>query len=244
MIRLRVDTGQSETIRSLATDAVLGRDRSVEGVSIAFDGENLFCSTVVEGSPHVITWYHPRENEVYKKFPILDFSAPMGSLSISPDGSTLAARVGAIDRLGAPALCDLESPDLRSRLIAPDDASRVEWIATLVTSARSILASLPTASADPKSPSTSRLDRPTLLPILGEFDLNSEPMIRLRRIGRLGRPLCDRPANAPAAEPAVEAVLDEARLFFDYLAENYAPPSSRSKPWKPGSRRPSSGPAC
>jgi Tol biopolymer transport system component len=222
LIRLRVDTGQSETIRSLATDAVLGRDRSVEGVSIAFDGENLFCSTVVEGSPHVITWYQPRENTVFKKFPILDFSAPMGSLSVSPDGSTLAARVGAIDHLNAPALCDLESQDLRSRLIAPDDASRVEWIATLVTAARSILAALPTASADPKSPSSTQLDRPTLLPIFGEFDFNSEPMSRLRRIGRMGRPLCERPASASTPEPAVAAIFDEARLFFDYLSENYS----------------------
>ncbi len=223
LIRVRVDTGQSETIRSLANDALLGRDRSVEGVSIAFDGESLFCSTVVEGAPNVIVWYHPRENEVYKRFAILDFTAPMGSLSISPDGSTLAARIGAIDRLGAPALCDLESQEPRTRLIAPDDASRIEWIATLVTAARSILASLPTASADPKSPSSSRLDRPSLLPILGEFDPNSEQVIRLRKIGKLGRPLCDRPASAPAAEPDVVALIDEARLFFDYLSDNYSP---------------------
>jgi hypothetical protein len=218
LIRLRVDTGQSEVIRPLATDALLGKDRSLEGVSIAFDGDNLFCSTVIEGTPQVVTWYRPRENEVYKKFSILDFSAPVGSLSISPDGTTLAARVGPVDRLGAPAFCDLESPDLRTRLIAPDDASRVEWIATLITSARAILASLPTASADPKSPSSSRLDRPTLLPILGEFDANSEPTLRLRRIGKLGRPLCDRPTD----DPAVEALLVEARLFFEYLSENYS----------------------
>jgi Tol biopolymer transport system component len=223
LIRLRVDTGQSDTIRSPATDAILGRDRSVEGLSIAFDGENLYCSTVVEGAPNEIIWYRPRDNEVRSRFQILDMSAPMGSLSISPDGSTLAARIGPPDRLGAPALCDLDSHDQRARLIAPDDASRVEWIATLVTAARTILASLPTASADPKSPSSDRLDRPTLLPILGEIELNSPLMFRLRKIGKLGRPLCDRPANAPAAEPAVEAALDEARLFFDYLAENYTP---------------------
>ena len=49
-----------------------------------------------------------------------------------PIGRTLAARIGSIDRLSAPAFCDLESPDLRTWLIAPDDESRVEWIATLV----------------------------------------------------------------------------------------------------------------
>ena len=222
LIRIRVDTGQSETIRALSTDAVLGRDRSVEGVSFAFDGESLFCSTVVEGTPHQIVWYHPRENEIYKRFSLLDYSAPMGSLSVSPDGRTLAARIGPVDRIGAPALCDLDSPDLKARLIAPDDSSRIEWVSTLVASARSILASLPTASPDPQSPSSSRLDRPSLLPILGEFEANSEVTIRLRRIGKMGRPLCDRPANAPPPEPAVAILLDEARLFFDYLAENYS----------------------
>ncbi len=171
----------------------------------------------------MIVWYHPRENEVFKRFAMLDFSIPMGSLSISPDGSCLAARVGVADHLGAPALCDLESQDPRTRLIAPDDSSRLEWIASLVKSARSILATLPTASADPKSPSSTRLDRPTLLPVTGEFDLNSEPILRLRKIGRLGRPLCDRPAGLPDPEPAVADLLDEARLFFDYLSENYTP---------------------
>jgi len=223
LIKVRADNGQSETIRSLAVDAVLGRDRSVEGVSIAFDGESLFCSSVVEGAANVLTWYHPRENEVYKKFTLVDFSAPMGSLSISPDGSALAARVGPVDRLGAPVICDLESSDPRSRLMAPDDASRVEWIATLVQSARTILANLPITSPEPNAKKTRPLDRPTLLPILGEFDLNSDPVIRLRKISKLGRPLCDRPADAPAAGPMVEAILDEARLFFDYLSGNYVP---------------------
>jgi Tol biopolymer transport system component len=224
LIRVRVDTGQAEALRSLTDEVATGRDRSVEGVSIAFDreGENLFCSTVVEGQPHQITWIRPRDNAVYKKFSVLDFSAPMGSLSLSPDGRTLAARVGSLDHLSAPALCDLESPDLRSRLIAPDDGSRVEWIATLLRSARSILAALPTAAVDPRDPSKGRSQRPTLLPIHGEFEPNSEPTFRLRRIGRMGRPLCDRPTDAPPAGPELAAVLDEARLFFDYLREDYS----------------------
>jgi WD40-like Beta Propeller Repeat len=224
MLRVRVDTGQSETIRALSNDAVLSRNRAIEGVSIAFDldGENLFFSTVVEGIPHQITWYHPRENVIYKKFSIVDYTAPMGSLSLSPDDRTLAARIGSIDRLSPPALCDLESPDLRSRLIAPDDSSRVEWIATLVRTARGILGALPTASAAPNAPTSSSLERISLLPVVGEFESNSEQTHRLRRIGRLGRPLCDRPPSALPASPEVVALLDEARLFFDYLSENYS----------------------
>jgi hypothetical protein len=224
MLRVRVDTGLSETIQLLASEKILGRNRSVEGVSIAFglDGENLFCSRVIDGNPNQIVWYRPRENAIYKNFAILDYSLPMTSLSLSPDGRTLAARIGSIDRLSPPALCDLESPDLRSKLIAPDDESRMEWINTLVGTARGLLGVLPTASADPKSQTTGRLERLSLLPVVGEFESNSDQFQRLRRIGRLGRPLCDRPASAPPATPEVAELLDEARFFFDYLSENYS----------------------
>ncbi len=223
LIKVRVDSAQSATIRTLAGEGVIGRDRSVQGVSIAMDvdGENLFCSTVVEGTPRQITWFKPKEDAIYKKFWIVDYTAPMGSLSLSPDGRTLAARVGSVDRITAPALCDLESTEPKSRLIAPDDDSRIEWVATLLASARMILASLPSASPDPNAPPRRLLERPSLLPVLGEVEGNSELIFRLRRIGRLGRPLCNRPADAPRADPKVTALLNEARLFFDYLSENY-----------------------
>ena len=224
LLRVQVNTGAVEAIRAFSTEPVLGRDRSVEGVTFALDrdGDNLFSSTVVDGQPNQVVWCHPRENTVYKRFSIVDHSAAMGSLSLSPDGRTLAARIGPVDRLSAPALCDLESSDLRSRLLTPDDSSRVEWIACLVASARSILAALPVASTEPKTPAATRIDRPNILPILTEFEPNSDPTYRLRRIGRLGRPLCDRPADAPPADPELAPILAEARLFFDYLREDYA----------------------
>jgi len=223
LVQVWVNTGVSGRLGQLSNELTSGRDRPVKLVSIAFDreGENLFASTIVDGQTCQVTWFRPRENTIYKKFSILDFGSPMGSLSLSPDGRTLASRVGSLDRLSAPALCDLDSNDLKGRLIAPDDHARVEWIATLVANARTILAGLPVPSTDPKAPAATRVERPTLLPILGEFEPNSEPNIRLRRIGRMGRPLCDRPAGAPPADPEVAAILDEARLFFDYLREDY-----------------------
>jgi Tol biopolymer transport system component len=223
ILKVRIDSGQAETIRALSKDAILGKNRAIEGVSLAFDasGENLFCSTVAEGVPHQITWYRPRVNETYKNFSIIDYTVPMGSLSLSPDDRTLAARVGPVDRLSPPALCDLEDIDRRVRLIAPDDASRVEWIGTLVGAARGILSLLPTASSDPNVPTSGTLERISLLPVVGEFESNPDQTNRLRRIGRLGRPLCDRPASARPAAPEVAALLDEARFFFDYLGQNY-----------------------
>ncbi len=224
LVQVRVDTGASTRFGQLSHELNSVRDRPVKLVSIAFDreGENLFASTIVDGQTNQVTWYRPRENATYKKFAVVDFASPMGSLSLSPDGRTLAARVGPLDRLSAPALCDLDGNDPKARLIAPDDNARVEWIATLVDNARSILAGLPVTSADPKAPASTRVARPTLLPVLGEFEPNSEPALRLRRIGRIGRPLCDRPEAAGAADPEVAALLDEARLFFDYLREDYS----------------------
>ncbi len=223
MLKVRVDSGQTETLRALSSEPMNVRDRAVEGVSIAFDGdgENLFAATVIDGSPHQIVWYHPRENEIYKRFVLLDYSVPMSSLSLAPDGRTLAARIGPIARLSPPALCDLDSPDLRSRLIAPDDESRIEWIATLVGTARGILASIQ-HTANINGATGGRLERLTMLPVAGEIEANSEQVPRLRRIGRLGRPLCDRPTSAGPASPEVAGILDEARVFFDYLSENYA----------------------
>ena len=61
----------------------------------------------------------------------------------------------------------------------------------------------------------------TLLPIPGEFASAPQVGSRLRRLGRLARPLCDRPADASPAPDELQALLDEARLFFDYLREDY-----------------------
>ncbi len=104
LLRVQLDTSVVETIRSLSADAGPNRDRPIEGISIAFDrdGENLFCSAPVEGRLNQITWYHPRDGAVFKKFSILDPSITTGSLSFSADGRTLAARAVLADRSTAP----------------------------------------------------------------------------------------------------------------------------------------------
>jgi hypothetical protein len=68
---------------------------------------------------------------------------------------------------------------------------------------------------------TQTVSRATIVPIPGEITFNQELSIRLRRIGRIGRPLCDRPVEAAPAEPSLEALLREARLFFDALQGDY-----------------------
>ncbi len=224
LVRVRVDTLAVETIRTLSAEFGPNRDRPVEGTSITFDrdAENLLCATQVEGQPNQITWYHPRDNAVFKKFSVVDFAIPVGSLSLSPDGRTLALRVGTSEQLSSPVLCDLESSDLKSRLVAPDDSARLEWIATLTRLARTILADLPPASARLGIDQPTPIDRPTILPVLTEMPAKSENSNRLHRIGKLGRPLCDRPRTAPELDATTRKIFDEARLFFDYLREDYS----------------------
>jgi hypothetical protein len=106
-------------------------------------------------------------------------------------------------------------------LVAPDDSARVQWIVTLVETAQGLLDTLPIATANPNSPSSGPIERWTILPVPGEFEANSEQSHRLQRIGRLGRTVCERPRTAPAPTPEVAALLDEARLFLDYLSRDY-----------------------
>ena len=224
LVRVRVDTFAVETVRTLSSEFGPSRDRSIEGASITMDrdAENWFSTAQVDGQPHQVTWYHPRENAVFKKFSVIDFAVPAGSLSLSPDGRTLAARVGSSERLLAPVLTDLEAGDLKARLVAPDDSARLEWIATLTRLARSILVDLPRATVWLGNEKPSTVDRPTILPLLTEVTANSELSARLHRIGKLGRPLCDRPAGSPELDLTTRKVFDEARLFFDYLREDYS----------------------
>ena len=168
-----------------------------------------------KGQPTVISWFRLRTKETYKRFHPIDTAFQVGALAVSPDGKTLAMRVGGPGYLAPPAVCDLATERLTP--LVPDDSARVEWISTFVTAARDLLETvLPAATVDGVA-----VERATLLPIPGEFASAPQVGSRLRRLGRLARPLCDRPADAAPAPPELQALLDEARLFFDYLREDY-----------------------
>jgi hypothetical protein len=217
LIRVEVASGRIVTVASVTPDPI-ERDKAFSGISFSFDrdGEDLFFTSDVEGQPTVITWFRPRSGETYKRFHPIDPSIRIGALAVNPNNRLLALRVGPPDSLSPPALCDLTTD--RVVPLVPDDAARVEWLTTLTGAARELLrCSLPAASVAGRT-----IDRATLLPIPGEFPATHELSFRLRRLGRLGRPLCDRPVDAPPADPSLSALLDEAKLFFDYLREDYA----------------------
>ena len=188
----------------------------IRGVSFGIDreGEEFFYSSLVDGQPSSISWGRLRDMAVYKLFNPFDVLVPMGGLSVSPAGKKLALRLGPPDVASLPAVLDLDTEKLT--LLVPDDDARLEWLATIISAARTILISQvpnPVLGED-------AIERPTLLPALGEIPVHQETRNRLLRLARLGRPLCDRPNDTPS-DPEFNEILDEARLFFDYLKHDY-----------------------
>ena len=216
LLRVGVETGHLERITHMTTEPI-GRDGLFRGASFSFDrgGDDLLYTSDVEGRPSEIFWFRLRTKETWRRFHPIDTAIQIGALALSPDGKTLAMRVGGAGYLAPPAVCDLATERLTP--LVPDDSARVEWISTFVTAARDLLeTALPPATVDGNP-----VERATLLPIPGELESDTQVGPRLRKLGRLARPLCDRPTDAPPAPPALQALLDEARLFFDYLREDY-----------------------
>jgi len=192
-------------------------EQSLVSASFTFDptGLDLYFSTQVEGQPSLITHQRPRDRAVLTRENPIDMVVPIGGLSASPAGKWLALRAGPPGITAPAGLFDLEAQ--RFIPLAPDDATRAQWLGTLVGAARTVLRDLypdPIVGDRP-------VERPTLLPAPGEVPRGVDGPARLRRLADLGRPLCDRPAGSPPPGPALAALLAEARLFFDALREDY-----------------------
>jgi hypothetical protein len=218
LIRVPVDRGRPVAIALLAPDH-LPREKTFYGTSFSADrdGENIFFANDIEGEPTQISWFRSQNGETYKRFHPFDVSIRIGALAVNPNGRTLAFRVGPPGALTAPALCDPTSNQVMPVTLVPDDAARIGWLTTLVAAGRDLLRS----NLPPAIVSGNVVDRPSVLPIPGELAASHEVSFRLRRLGRIGRPLCDRPADAAPADPALSALLDEARFFFDYLRGDF-----------------------
>lgn len=215
--RVQVDSGVVETLAPVDNEPV-PRDKAFRGVALTTDrdAEDVFSALETEGQPSTIVWLRTRNMETVHRFNPLDFEVPVTALALSPGGKTLALRMGA-GRFGGPSAL-WESAGGRLTLLAADDRARLDWLSILITTGRRLLrVGLPPAHEQGRE-----VRRPTILPVPGEFmPPNQEIVFRLRRIGRLGRPLCDRPAVAPGSDPVLESYLSEARLFLDMLREDY-----------------------
>ena len=122
----------------------------------------------------------------------MNFAVRVGSLSFSPNGKTLAIRFG--DRAGAVdrrALRRLDQAAHASGVRRPL-ATGVDHAVDRGSAGRIIKASVPAATVAGVA-----VDRPTVLPVSGEIPANQEGLLRLQKLGRLGRPLCE-PREAAA----------------------------------------------
>lgn len=217
LVRLRVDSGQEEWAHALVSENPEAKAPKIEGISLAFDpdGEEALFSIRVAEQPGVISWCRLRNGEIYKRFAPFDFTTPLGAIAIGPSGKRMALRIGPPDAAAPPGLYDLGSEQFWP--VVPDDDARLEWLATTLCATARIIRAIPAPMMDGHE-----VERATLLPEPGELARQEQDGFRLRSLAKTGRALCDRPADAPPADAELQAVLDECRLFFDYLLKDYA----------------------
>lgn len=209
LIAIDVDTGQVAPVRSLLHGPLLDLN-ALHSVSFAVDasGDQLFYTTTVDGQHAQLTWSFPRQNAIRTRFNPADESLPLGDLALPAIGTRLALRVGG-GLEGLPALCDVATTKLHP--LVPDDDARAAWIARLLSAANAALAESPLPGAEGVN-----LVRPVALPTPAEMDAQTTLLPRLRHLGRLGRPLTDRPVGSAPPPPEFEEGLAEARLAFTY----------------------------
>jgi len=217
LIRMPVERGQVQPI-PLPAD-LPDRDRPDLGASFSFDpdGDVLVYSMDAENQLSIVATFLPGGGVTSKKDNPVDFTIRVSALSVSPAGRTLAFRGGGPHSFAPPGLWDLTTN--RFTPVVPDDSVRVQWITTLVAAARRLLRE---GVSPPLDDDGRAIERPTPLPIPGELAENNPTMARLKRLGRYGTALCDRPSTWAKPEPEVADLLEEARLFFAYLRGDFS----------------------
>jgi dipeptidyl aminopeptidase/acylaminoacyl peptidase len=219
LVRVSMETADVQPFQVLAPD-VVRRGAEIRGIAVDLDRDEERCFFAVDfaGRDTEVVWSIPRDRIYYKRFHPIDISLRVDRLAISPDGHALAVRFGQPDALTPPAMYD--PPTEHVSLLAPDEAARRSWLAVLAGTACSLLlAGLPTPSVDGQVG-----ERPTIFPAPGEIPANDVLFARLRRLGRLGSALCDRPPlpDGPGELEERHTTPPEDRLFFNYLRGHFA----------------------
>jgi hypothetical protein len=213
LIRVRMDGGQVEEIRSILHDPILSPEAFL-GASVAIDpdSDDMFYSTHLRGIRSQLSWALPRHAAVYKRINPVDEGIALTAVSVTAAGRRLAVRVGGAAVTSPPAFLDPQTE--RVTPLVPDAATRALWLSALVSAARATLETMPARPG----PGGNELQRVSLLPAPSELSDTSNGAGRLRRLARIGRSLVDLPSRVDAA-PATGA---EASLFFAYLAGDYS----------------------
>src|SRR5262249_34452639 len=147
LLRAHIASGRIDIVATLLNEPP-DRDKVYNGSSFSFDreGNELCHEREVHGHLTEHTRYRRRTGETTDKFHPIDPLIRIGALALSPSGKALAFRVGSMGELSTPAILDRESKQLTP--LVPDDAARVEWLATLIRTAQALLrAHLPATDA-------------------------------------------------------------------------------------------------
>jgi len=215
LLRVKTGTGSVETVTHLTSDPIED-EKAFLGATLTYDqyGEQLFYSVDVEAQASSIVWFKLRNKETVDRFHPVHFSVRVASLAFSPNAKTLAIRFGEQGN-GTVALYDVSNR--RFTLLASDDLSRQEWMTLLIATARRLWRGTLPAAAVGGNP----IERPTTLPVPGEIPPNQEVSMSLRRLGRLGAPLCELPMSGAGLDLLPGRFVVESRLFFDTLRGDY-----------------------
>ncbi|WP_337177569.1 hypothetical protein [Paludisphaera sp.] len=168
--------------------------------------EEGICLIETGDEEQVLRWGNVRTQNTFKRFHPLDAGMRIGSPALAPDGRTAAFRVDDGTGAGLLALIDLDTEELT--LLAPDETTRRRWLDRLADCALAHLREwLPSGDETPS--------RPTALPILAELGGVHPRRYTLGRLARFAAPLLKEPAEGETDG------LDEFRLFFSYLNQDY-----------------------
>ena len=212
LIRCPLDSSERASVLNLVPDPIR-RVAKIRGIVIDFDKdcEMGFHAADLENRESEMISSFLRDSQIHRRNHPVDASLSIGAIAASPDGRTVAVRLGDRDALSHPALFSTETE--QTRLLAPDEPARREWLMLLANAAERLLkGSLATIALDKQT-----IERPSLLPLPGEVAAMGNAGSRLLRIAELGEsvlPSRDNPGGRAESEADV-------RLLFDYLRGNF-----------------------
>ena len=219
LLRVRFDTGQTEPVFPIGAEPGPSLPELHEGFSFSIDreGDNLFWAWAREGTGTgtgrlPVVWARPREGMVRSRFPLVP-PLPVVAVAAQPGGDLVALQLGPDDAALPPLVFSREHGDVEPRPLVPDDSSRTAWLESLV---RWVAA----ATRAPLAPGDALRNQPTLVPYPVWARPTDLPQ-KLRQIATLARTLGDRPRDADPLPADQAAFLDEARLLFAALVDDF-----------------------
>ena len=211
LVRVRAADGLAENVRpAISADAQpFAGDPGLWGPSYAFVGDDMYAAVPVRGKPNVLVRSQLLTGGIAWKYPAMDVAFPTRVLGVDAgsDPPRLALAFAAPECPSLAATCEANPSrgPIRLAPLVPDADARAAWIDALVNRAVAVLRDeLPAATLAGKV-----VDRPSALPLPGEFPDDHPALARARRLAAWGRPLCDPPADGRRVA--------EARPFFDAL---------------------------